>query len=138
MRELFLVGRILVGAYYLFNAVQHFAQLSNYTQYAASKGVPLPMVATIAGGILLAIGGLTLLLGVYPKVGVLALALFLLPSAVMMHQFWNVDGSARLIDLVNFSRNLALLGSALMFLMIPEPWPMSAASRIHLPRRATT
>ena len=32
-------------------------------------------------------------------------------------------------DLINFTKNCALLASSLMFLAIPEPWPYS----VHLP-----
>jgi hypothetical protein len=31
----------------------------------------------------------------------------------------------RMGEMVNFNKNLALAGSALMFLAIPQPWPLS-------------
>jgi hypothetical protein len=42
----------------------------------------------------------------------------------MMHSFWNMEGAARASNLVNFTKNVALLGSVLMFLLIPRPWPL--------------
>jgi hypothetical protein len=30
-----------------------------------------------------------------------------------------------MMETIQFSKNLALLGSALMFLKIPRPWPLS-------------
>jgi uncharacterized membrane protein YphA (DoxX/SURF4 family) len=52
--------------------------------------------------------------------------LFLVPVSFFMHAFWS-DGTAatRTADMVNFTKNMALLGSSLMFLAIPEPWPYS-------------
>jgi hypothetical protein len=32
---------------------------------------------------------------------------------------------AKMGDMVNFTKNVALLGSSLMFLAIPQPWPFS-------------
>jgi putative oxidoreductase len=127
MKGLVLVGRILVGAYYLYNALNHlvFAP-GQLTEYAASKGVPLPLLAVIVTGLLLLIGGLSILLGVLPRVGVLALVVFFLPVTFWMHDFWNIaDPQMRTVQMIQFLKNLALMGSALMFLAIPEPWEPS-------------
>lgn len=44
----------------------------------------------------------------------------------MMHRFWDVeDQAAKMGEMVNFTKNMALIGSALMFLAVPQPWPFS-------------
>jgi len=122
----FLIGRIIVGAFFLFNASNHFFQLNTMSTYAQSKGVPAPKVAVAGSGVLLVIGGLSILTGFQPVIGVIALVLFFLPVTFVMHAFWKVqDPMARLGEMVNFTKNLALLGSALMFLAVPQPWPFS-------------
>jgi len=126
MEVLFLIGRIIVGVYYLFNAANHFTQLDMLSGYAQSKGVPAPKVAVIATGILLLIGGLSILLGYQPVIGVAALVIFFLGVTFKMHNFWAVDDpQMKMMEMVNFTKNMALLGSALMFLAIPQPWPFS-------------
>lgn len=46
-----------------------------------------------------------------------------------MHAFWKVsDPQQRMGERVNFTKNIALLGSLLMFLVIPAPWPLGLAS----------
>jgi uncharacterized membrane protein YphA (DoxX/SURF4 family) len=126
MEIAFLIGRIIVGVYYLFNAVNHFKQLEMMSGYAGSKGVPAPKVAVAGSGLLLLIGGLSILLGYQPLIGVLALVIFFLPVTFMMHSFWAVeDPQMRMAEMVNFMKNMALLGSALMFLVIPTPWPFA-------------
>jgi uncharacterized membrane protein YphA (DoxX/SURF4 family) len=141
MESAFLAGRLIVGSYYLYSAFNHFTHLQMMTGYAAAKGVPMAGVLVAASGVLLAIAGITLLLGWHPRIGVAALVLFLVPVTFMMHAFWKApDAMARMNDLVNFSKNLALLGSGLMFLGIPEPWPLSvggrARRRVHEPAHA--
>jgi putative oxidoreductase len=126
MDVVFLIGRVILGAYYLFNASNHFLRLEMMTGYAASKGVPAPRVFVVVTGILLLVGGLTVLLGVYPVVGVAALVLFFIPVTFWMHDFWaEQDPMAKTMQMVNFTKNLALLGAALMLLAIPQPWPLS-------------
>jgi putative oxidoreductase len=126
MAVLFLVGRIILGVYYLFNAFNHFTRLDMLGGYAASKGVPAPRPLTLVAGVLLLVGGLSILTGVYPTVGVAALALFFIPVTFWMHDFWTVsDPMQKMTQMVNFTKNLALLGAALMMLAIPQPWPLS-------------
>jgi len=125
MSILFLMGRIIVGAYYIYNGISHFLKLNMMTEYAKSKGVPFPELSVAASGILLLVAGMSLLLGYYPEVGVIALVLFFIPVTLMMHNFWAVGPEAKVIQMINFSKNMALLGSALMFLKIGKPWPFS-------------
>jgi len=122
----YLIGRILVGLYYLYNALNHFKSLDMMAGYAGSKGVPAPKLAVAGSGVLLAVGGLSLLTGFEPRLGVAAVVLFLVPVTLTMHQFWRVsDPMQKMGEQVNFMKNVALLGSTLMFLVIPRPWPYS-------------
>lgn len=125
-----LIGRIIVGSFYLFYAAQQFIWFDFWTGYATFKGVPLPQVAVIVGGLLLIVGGLSLITGVMPRIGVGALVVFLVPVSFFMHNFWAVQGLEQTIELAGFTKNMALAASALMYLSIPEPWayrlPMSS------------
>jgi uncharacterized membrane protein YphA (DoxX/SURF4 family) len=126
MAAAFLIGRLILGVYYLFSAYHHFSDVSGMAQYVAARGVPSPTAAVVVSGLLLAIAGVTFLLGVLPRVGIIAVVLFLLPVSFAMHPFWaDTNPAARMADMVNFTKNMALLGSSLMFLAIPEPWPYS-------------
>lgn len=136
MAQAFLLGRIIVGAYYLMNAYHHFANMHQLARAAAAHGVPAPEVGVLVSGLLLAIAGVTLLLGVFPRLGVVALVLFLVPVTFVMHRFWaDANPALRMSDMINFTKNMGLLGSSLMFLAIPEPWPYSVAPRLRLRRR---
>ena len=126
MEIAFLVGRIIVGLYFLYNAFNHFTKTDMMAGYAGSKGVPAPKLAVLGSGLLLLIGGASILLGFYPKIGIVAVVLFLLGVSFKMHDFWAVqDPNQKMSDQINFLKNMALLGAALMFLAIPEPWPYS-------------
>jgi putative oxidoreductase len=126
MKYLFLLGRILFGGFFLVNSYRHFTRASGMAPYAASKGVPAPKAAILGSGVLLGLGGLSILLGVKPKLGVLFLALFLLPVSFSMHNYWaDRDPQTRQMNEIQFHKNLALLGAALMLLAIAEPWWLS-------------
>jgi len=137
MAQAFLVGRILVGCYYLQAAYHHFTAVGHLSRAAAAHGVPAPEVAILGAGVLLLVAGLSFLLGVFPRLGVGAIVLFLVPVTVIMHPFWADRNLAQQqADLINFTKNIGLLGSSLMFLAVPRPWPYSLERRLRLPVRA--
>ena len=86
----FLLGRLIVGAYYIHNGLNHFIKLGQLTEYAKFKGVPSPQLAVIGTGVLLLIGGVTILLGKFPEIGVAALVLFFIPVSFMMHKYFGL------------------------------------------------
>jgi uncharacterized membrane protein YphA (DoxX/SURF4 family) len=130
MKPLFLVGRIAFGGFFLYNAINHFKNRNQMAQYAASKNVPLADVAVPATGIMLLIGGGSILLGLKPKVGAAAVVAFLAAVSPMMHDFWKAeDPQQRMNDMVHFAKNMALLGAALAFAGVEEPWPMAVHRR---------
>jgi putative oxidoreductase len=107
-------------------AVNHFKNLAHMSEYAKAKGTPFPKLAVAGTGALLLAGGLSMLLGVYPVAGIALLILFLLGVSIQMHSFWKVDNAQmKQIEIINFTKNMALIGALLMFLLLPRPWPMS-------------
>jgi uncharacterized membrane protein YphA (DoxX/SURF4 family) len=118
-----MLGRILLGGYFIKNGFNHFKNVKGLTPYAESKGVPMPELSVYITGAMLFLGGLGILLGVYIELSVLLLVLFLLGTLVKMHVYWSVtDPMARMGEEVNFYKNLALIGGLLMILSIPTPW----------------
>ena len=126
MELLFFIGRLLYGGYFLKMGVNHFKNTDALTGYAGSKGVPKPRLAVLGGGVLLLLGGLGIVLGVYVQLAVLSLVIFLVPVSYKMHAYWNdTDPNIKMANMVNFQKNIALLGAALAFLAIPTPWALS-------------
>jgi uncharacterized membrane protein YphA (DoxX/SURF4 family) len=122
---IFLIGRLAVGGMYLWSGIANLLQLEGKAGYAASKGLPAAPVFVGLASLLLVAAGLSLATGLRPRAGVAALSLFLVPVTVIMHNFWALQGLPRLVEMHSFLGNLGLLGSALMFLAIPRPWPFS-------------
>lgn len=121
-----LLGRLLLGGYFLHSGYAHVRHRKMMAGYAASKGVPFAPAAVLGTGALLALGGLSLLAGFLPLVGLALLAVFLVGVTPKMHGFWAVqDPMARMGERVNFLKNVALLGAVLMLAAIPTPWAYS-------------
>lgn len=105
------------------NGLNHFRKIGIMKGYASSKGVPMAGLAVAITGLMILSGGLGILLGVYIQLSVLLLAIFLVFVTFKMHNFWAAtDPNIKMMEMVNFYKNMALLGAVLMILFIPSPW----------------
>src|SRR5262245_35454880 len=115
MNALFSIGRAIFGGYFLYNGLNHFRNVDAMAAYARSKGTPDPEAAVLGSGALLIAGGASIVTGLRPKEGIAAIVSFLIPVSFQMHRFWEAsDPAARQADEVNFLKNMALIGAALM------------------------
>ncbi|MGD0037666.1 MAG: DoxX family protein [Bacteroidota bacterium] len=111
------LGRILFGGYFAYNGFNHFKMLDMMSGYAKSKGAPMPKLSVAFSGVLLIVGGLSVLFDIFPGFGLIALALFLVPVTFIMHAFWKIqDPIAKMGEMINFTKNIALLGAVLILL----------------------
>ena len=126
MKAPFLIGRMLFGGFFLYSGINHLMQRKNMAAYTASKGVPKPEIAVTASAVPLIVGGTSMLLGLKPKLGALAILGFLAGVSPIMHDFWrNEDPNERTNNMASFMKNLALAGGALALLGVEEPWEAS-------------
>jgi uncharacterized membrane protein YphA (DoxX/SURF4 family) len=119
MDILLLVGRVLFALIFINSGIAHLTKLNDMTGYAQFKKVPAPKLAVIVTGLMLIIGGLYIVFGVYADLGALLLAIFLVPTAFMMHNFWTIqDPQAKQGEMINFFKNLSLAGAALILFVL--------------------
>lgn len=121
-----LIGRVLFGGVIAFMGLNHFLQTEQMVGYAGHKGVPLPKLSVLASGGVLILGGLTIIAGVYPVLGALAIAVFLVASALLIHDFWSVPEDQKQDEMTQFLKNIALAGGALAIAVLGfEAWAFS-------------
>jgi len=126
MRALHVLGRTIFGGFFLYNGINHLQNTEAMAQYAGAKGVPAPQQAVQASGAMLLAGGLSIIAGLKPRQGLALITAFLVPVSLQMHRFWEErDPERRQTELIQFMKNMALVGAALALLQIPEPWPAS-------------
>lgn len=125
----FLIGRVILGLYWLNTAYGHIFKSAGMVGYAQSKGVKsagTAKFAVVGTGILALLGGPSVLVGYRPELGIACLVIFLIGVSWKMHPYWKeADPMAKMGDRVNFWKNMALLGALLAMLAIPLPWVYS-------------
>lgn len=126
MEIVLLVGRILFGGFFIMSGINHFRNLAMMSGYAESKNVPFSRLAVIGTGVMLVVGGASVLLGILPIVGLTVLILFLLSTLVTMHDFWNMKNpQQRAAEQVNFLKNVALIGASLALMYGASDWTLA-------------
>lgn len=119
-----LVGRALMALIFIGSG---FSKITGFADTAASmagKGIPmvevlLPLVILIELG-----GGLLLALGYKARFAALAIFLFLIPATLIFHDFWAVEPEQFKMQLIQFQKNLAIMGG-MLYVVCAGPGRMS-------------
>lgn len=114
--EFFLIvfGRILLSLLFILSALGKIGAWAPLVQQLAAKGIPYAPFFLGAALVIELVGGLTLLLGWHARLGAWLLFLYLIPTTGIMHNFWAYTGEEQQVQLVNFLKNLAIMGGLLL------------------------
>ena len=124
MDVIVLVARILFAAIFIASGIGHLTQSEAMAGYAKSVGVPAAKLSVIVSGVLMVVGSLSVILGVWGDLGSLMILVAVAPIAFLMHRFWTADGEARMNERIQFNKTISLAGGALalfaLFVLVPE------------------
>ena len=110
-------GRVLTAAFFLLSAYNHLTNTKMMAGYATSKGVPVASVSVIVTGLMMLAGAISILTGWHAVYGAGLLILFLIPVALIIHNFWAVtDPMARMGERINFWKNITIAGALLLYM----------------------
>lgn len=120
MENVYFLGRLILGAYFLYNAYNHFANIEALTGYAGSKKVPHPKIAVAVTGAMLFVGGVAILTGMSMVLGAWILVAFLVVTSFMMHAYWKLPDTMalKMSEKINFTKNMALVGALLVIVAL--------------------
>ena len=123
MDVLVLIVRILVALLFLGAGIAHFSQREIMAGYAVSKCVPAAGLMVDISGAVIILGGLMVAVGVWPDLGALLLVGFLVPTALLMHDFWReTDPASKVNEQTQSLKELSLTGAALaLFAFFASP-----------------
>jgi uncharacterized membrane protein YphA (DoxX/SURF4 family) len=119
MDAILVVGRILFALIFINSGIAHFTKNAAMTGYAQYKKVPMARASVYISGLMILLGGLYIVLGFYADLGALLIAIFLIPTAFLMHNFWKeTDPTAKQNETIAFFKDLALAGASLVMFAV--------------------
>ncbi len=108
-----LVSRILIAAIFLVSGVEKLFAFAPTMDAMAAHGMHMPAMFLVLAILVEIGGGLSLLLGYYPRLGALVLALYLVPVTLVFHRALGDPGQA-----VQFAKNVAIIGGLLAIVSV--------------------
>lgn len=115
-----LIGRILYALIFLGSGFAgHLGQTAATAAYAESRGLKNASGLVRVSGILIILGALGVIFGVWADLAALGLAAFSLIAMFLIHHFWtDQDQMQRTAEMTNFMKNLALVGGGLILFAV--------------------
>jgi len=110
------LGRLLFGGVLTYMAVDGFRSNEKRVEIARKKGVPVPEAAVPLATALLLVANLGIVFWKYPRASAVGLIVFFLGTTPKIHDFWTMEGAERQQNKINFCKNVALLGGAVILL----------------------
>jgi putative oxidoreductase len=127
-----LLGRICIGLLFLWAGVAKLQGLEGTMAYMASKHMPFISFFLPAAIAIQVLGALSLITGYYARWGAAMLIIFIIPASIIFHDFWNLEGSERLTEMIMFMKDVGVLGGLLGIVAFgPGKYALNSCIRCH-------
>ena len=105
-----LIGRILIGAIFLTSGIAKLTNTEETVGHMTSMGIPAAHTLALIAGVAEIAGALALIFGFLTRLAAIGLILFMIPTTFIFHAFWTFDGAEQKMQMINFMKNLAIIG----------------------------
>lgn len=108
-----LIGRVAMSFIFLFAAYQKITHWDSTIHEMVARNIPETSIALFLACMLEFLGAISLIMGYKVRWAAGALALFLIPTTILFHNFWDYSGAEGYMQTLMFLKNLALFGGLL-------------------------
>lgn len=112
-RLLLVAGRVLLAFIFVFSGVMKIFAWNDTIQYMVSKGMPLPGLMLFGAMLIEIVCGLLVAFGRQVRYSAGLLFLYLIPTTLIFHNFWALEGMEAQNQMTHFLKNLAIMGGLL-------------------------
>jgi putative oxidoreductase len=118
-----IVGRTLIALLYIFQAMSATQRFGFHAGRLRERGVPAPNAAFVIALAMMFVGGILMLLNIFPRYGATLLLVFTVAATILFHNFWSIrDAQLRRDKRKAFVYNLAIIGGLLLVLSRGPPY----------------
>lgn len=120
-------GRLLISLIFILAGIGKIIDFQGASDMLRSLGVQGAEAYILIGLLMELVGGILLLLGWHTKLGIYLLMIFLFPTTLLFHSFWQDQGAEMALQFSIFLKNLTIYGGLLAFLSYgPGRWSVDA------------
>lgn len=128
------LGRLFIASIFAVSGAVKLAKPEETVAYMTGAGIPHADILVWVAAVAELAGAVSLALGLLARTGALGLIAFLVPTTILFHDFWNQSGIVMTTQLVNFAKNVAIIGG-LMLIVAHGPGRWSLAVQLDPHRR---
>jgi putative oxidoreductase len=111
---LWLVGRVLIGVIFVQSGFGKLTNLVGFADMLDRAGVPFAYVIAPFGAVAEFAGGIAIMLGIATRYAALVMIGFVIVATLISHRFWAVPADQQPMQMVQFAKNVAIVGGFLM------------------------
>jgi putative oxidoreductase len=119
------LGRLLLCAIFFLaavgNKIPHFSEVAKVME---SVGIPAPQFLLAGAIVFLLAGSFSVIVGYRARAGAVLLLTFLVLASYYFHPFWKLQGQAQQEQMIQFMKNLSMMG-AMLFVLANGSGPVS-------------
>lgn len=120
---LLLIARILLVVLFLISGFPKMTGFSGTVQYMASLNIPIPILSAVIAVLMEVFASILIVIGFFTRPIAIIFALYTLGSAFLGHAYWNMTGDAVEPNLINFYKNVSIVGGFMLLAIIgPGAW----------------
>jgi putative oxidoreductase len=109
-----LIGRILLGAIFLMSGIAKVTDTAGTIGHMNANGIPGADVLVWVAALAEIFGGISIVFGFLTRIGALGLTVFMVVATLVFHDFWNFTGAEQKTQMINFMKNLSVMGGLLL------------------------
>jgi putative oxidoreductase len=122
------IGRILMGIFFIGGAIWHSTHWEMALAKTAATGVWNPHLILGVATALMWVGSISILLGIFTRLGALLLLIQMLLTAFLFFPFWTLQDPEKHVAMMHFLLRIAICGG-LFVLMGSGPGTVSCDAR---------
>lgn len=112
--EIILLARILLMILFIMSGWSKLFGFGGTVAYLESLGTPVPMLAAAIAILMEFFVAIAIILGFYTRPLAFLFALFVLGTALIGHDFWNMADPERAANMTQFFKNISIMGGLLL------------------------
>ncbi|TDN62670.1 DoxX family protein [Paraburkholderia sp. BL10I2N1] len=111
---LILVARVLLMVLFVLFGWAKLTNFGGTVGYMGSLGAPMPAVSAAIAVAMEFFVAIALILGVFTRPLALVFVLYTFGTALIGHHYWTLDGAERMMNMINFYKNISIMGGLLL------------------------
>ena len=111
-----LAGRLCLAAIFILSGAMKFMGWEETAAFMEQHHLPMVNILLPIAALAELTGGLALLFGCLTRLASLGLFLFLIPTTLIFHNFWDFAGAEAQNQMAHFLKNVAIMGGLLLIM----------------------